>query len=120
MKSAIRDVDSCTFFSSTERDRLIEEYSQLKESVDKFRSEYSERLTAVINSIKQELRSFADYMLRHEEKHKCTLEIDKDDLSQFLRLVRATMTESDWTNLMVKMYGHGLFDDHVKKLISSI
>ena len=120
VKSAIRDVDSCTFFSSTERDRLIEEYSQLKESVDKFRSEYAERLTAVINSIKQELRSFADYMLRHEEKHKCTLEIDKDDLSQFLRLVRATMTESDWTNLMVKMYGHSLFEDHVKRLISSI
>lgn len=65
VKQSIAEVDSCTFFSGKERDRLILNYGNFKSAADDFCTEYSKALESTIKSIQQELRSFADYTLRN-------------------------------------------------------
>lgn len=120
VKQSIKEVDNCTFFSSSERDDLVHKYGIFKAALDDFRNQYNQVVTALVKSIQQELRSFADYTLRSENSQDNAFIFDKEEFSSFLKIFKSELSRFEWDKCMAKMYNSNLFDKMTRDFISGV
>lgn len=120
VREAIKEIDGCTFFNGSERDRLIKIYGVFKAAADSYLAEYIRLMAAVVSSIQQELRSFADYTLRETDgdSHPKSINIEPKDFMEFIKLLRGHFHSlEEWNNFIREVYEYEGFDDSIKNMV---